>query len=61
MTEETLKKKFDLAYFMAKGGIAFNKMQALCKFEERNGVALGEGYKNDLDCATFTGFIGQDV
>ena len=46
---------------MAKEGIAFNKMNALSKLEERHGVVLGEGYKNDLACATFTDYIGQDL
>ena len=60
-TEEMLKKKFDLAYFLAKEGIAFNKMKAFSQLEERHGVALGDGYKNDLACATFTDYIGQDL
>ena len=51
MTEETLKNKFDLTHFMAKEGIAF--MKALSKLEERYGVALGEGYNNDL-CRDFS-------
>ena len=37
VTEETLKKKFDLAYFMAKADNAFNKMKALSQLEERHG------------------------
>ena len=61
VTEETLKKKFGLAYFMAKAGIAFNKMKALSQLEERHGVALGDGYKNDLACATLTDYIGQGL
>lgn len=61
VTEETLTKKFDIAFFMAKEGIAFNKMNALSMLEERCGVALGEGYKNDLACATFTDYIGREL
>ena len=61
VTEEMLKKKFGLAYFMAKAGIAFNKMKALSQLEERHGVALGDGYKNDLASATFTDYIRQDL
>ena len=45
---------------MPRESIAFNKMKALRKLE-RYGVALGEGYKNDLACATFTEYISQDL
>ena len=61
VAEETIKRKFDLAYFMAKEGIAFNKMKALCQLEERHGVALGEGYKNDLACSTFVDYIARHL
>lgn len=36
-------------------------LKAPCKLEERHVVALGEGYKNDLVCATFTDYIGQGL
>ena len=61
MTENRIKKKFDVAYLMAKEGIAFNKMKALCKLQERHGVDLGETYKNDQACAIFVDFIAQDL
>lgn len=41
--------------------MAFNKMKALTKLEEKHGVALGDGNKNDLACATFTDYIARDL
>ena len=45
--EAMLRKKFDVAYFIGKENLAFAKMPALCELEERHGVDLGSGYKND--------------
>ncbi len=53
--------KKEVAYLMAKEGIAFNKMKPLCKLEERHGVDLGETYRNDQACATFVDYIAQDL
>ena len=36
-------------------------MKTLCKLEERHGVDLGQGYKNDRSCATFMEFIARDL
>ena len=59
--EGKIKKKFDVAYMMAKEGIAFYKMESLCQLQERHGVDLGECYKNDRACATFVDYISQDL
>ena len=32
----------------------------LCQLEERHGVDLGQGYKNELVCATFIDYIAQE-
>ena len=58
---ETLKKKFEIAYTIAKENLAFLKMEPLCSIEERHGVKLGEGYKNDQACAEFVHFIALDL
>ena len=34
-------------------------MAPLCALEEKNGVDLGSGYKNDKACATFVEYIAQ--
>ena len=47
--DQSVKKqtgmKFDVAYMIAKEGLAFTKMKPLCQLQERHGVNLGECYK----------------
>ena len=43
--EQRLVRKFEVAYTIAKEGIAFTKMTSLCNLLEQQGVDLGEGYK----------------
>ena len=59
--EKQTKMKFDVAYMIAKEGIAFTKMNSLCQLQERHGVKLGECYKNDHACATFVEYIARDL
>ena len=59
--EAKIKRKFDLAYVMAKENIAFTKMMPLCQLEERHGVDLGETYKNDMACSAFVDYIAKDL
>ena len=56
----TLKRKFDIAYFIAKEKLSFTKMKPLCDLQERHGVNLGTGYKNDDACATFVSYIAKE-
>ncbi len=60
-TEVKIKKKFDVAYMMAKQHIPFSNMKHITELEERHGVNLGEGYKNDMSCAIFVDYIAQDL
>ena len=46
-TREQTKRKFDIAYMIAKENLPFTKMKAVCGLEERHGAELGQGYKND--------------
>ena len=55
-----IKRKFDIAYLIAKENMAFAKMGPLCTLEERHGVDLGQGYKNELACASFVDYIAQE-
>ena len=38
MDKDQTKKKFDVAYMMAKEKMAFTKMKPLCELEKRHGV-----------------------
>ena len=58
--EMKLKRKFEIAYFLCKENLAFAKMSPLCALEEKHGVDLGSGYKNDKACATFVEYIAQE-
>ena len=43
-----MKRKFDIAYFVAKEGLPFTKMAPLCELEERHDVNLDN---NNQACA----------
>ena len=53
--EAKIKRKFDLAYVMAKENIAFTKIK------EGHGVDLGETYKTDMACFAFVDYIARDL
>ena len=59
--EKQTGMKFDVAYTIVKEGLAFTKMKPLCQLQKCQGVNLGEWYKNDQECATFIGYIAQDL
>ena len=59
-TREKTKKKFDIAYMMAKEKLAFAKMKCICELEERHGMDLAGGYKNDHACSNFTSYIARE-
>lgn len=60
VTREGICRKFDIAYMLAKGKLAFTKMPSICELEQRHGVNLGMGYKNNQACGTFIEFIARD-
>jgi hypothetical protein len=59
-TQVVLKRKFDIAYFIAKEKLAFTKMKPLCDLQERHGVELGARYKNGDACAIFVNYIAKE-
>ena len=59
-TQAQMKRKFDIAYLIAKENMSFTKMKAVCVLEERHGADLGECYKNDRGCSVFVEFIARD-
>ena len=54
----TLKRKFEVAYFIAKENL---EIRPLCELEQRHGVDLGEKYKSNCKCAEFVEFIAGDI
>ena len=61
LTRARLKRKFEIAYLIAKEKMPFKKMKSLCDLEERHGVDVGGSYRNDHACATFVEFIATDL
>ena len=45
---------------IVKENMAFAKMKSICELQERHGVMLGTGYKNDKACATFVEFTAKE-
>ena len=45
ITQERLKKKFDVCYLLAKENMAFVKYPAILELEERHGVDVGFAYR----------------
>ena len=58
-TQAAVSRKFELTYMMCKEGLAPKKMSTLCELEEKHGVNLGTGYKNDIACAEFVSYISK--
>ena len=54
-----LKRKFDVAYFVANEKLSFKKYAGICDLEIRHGVDLGTTYMNDVACKTFIHFIAE--
>ena len=55
-----MKRKFKVAFVIAKNNMAMTKMKPICELEERHRVDLGQGYKNNQACASFIEFIALD-
>ena len=59
-TASNMRRKFEIAYFICKQHLPFTEMGPICGLEEKHGVSLGTGYKNDKACAVFVDFIAQE-
>ena len=57
--KEQLRRKFDIAYFIALEKLSFRKYPRLCELEARHGVAIGTTYTNEIAGKTFTHFIAE--
>lgn len=58
--QEQLKKKFELAYFVAKE-LPFIMYKDLVKLEKHHGVDIGDTYMNCIECAEFIDFQGEHL
>ena len=60
-TTEQVKKKFEVAYFVAKEEMAFKKYPSILKLEEMHGVEIGNAYRNDISCGDFVDYVGKGM
>jgi len=58
-TCERLRRKFELAFIMAKEGLPFTKYAPLHRLEVRHEVDLGISYATDIAVKTFTYYIAD--
>ena len=59
--QEQTKKKFEVSYFVAKHELSFTKYEKILDLEEMHGVDIGPSYRNDMACAEFIDFLGDDL
>lgn len=57
--KDRLRKKFDIAYFVANNKLAFSKYTAICKLEARHGVDIGTSYVNENAGKNFCKYIAE--
>ena len=57
---DRLKKKFDIAYFVATEKLAFTKYPSICELEAQHGVELGTSYLNKSAGRTFCHYIAKE-
>ena len=61
-TKNVIKKQFDIsyfdiAYFLTKENLSFNKMTAVNELQELHGFKLGSSYRNRQPCTVFVEYI----
>lgn len=56
---EALRKKFDIAYFIATEQLPLAKYPRLCELEKRHAVHLGHSYLNENSCKEFISYIAS--
>ena len=54
-----LRKKFEIAYFVATQKLAYSKYPAICELEKCHGVNIGSTYFNSNAYKTFCKFIAE--
>ena len=57
--ETRMKALFNTAFYVADEKLAFKKYPGLCNLQEKNGVDLGNMYRNDKACKSFVKNIAE--
>lgn len=58
---DNTRKKFEVAYFIAKEELPLVKYEQLLKLEEKHGVEFGVAYRNHKSCGVFINFISKEM
>ena len=58
---ELTKRKFQVAYFVAKHQLSMTKYAEILKLEEMHGVEIGAAYHTDRYCGTFIDYCSDDI
>jgi hypothetical protein len=56
-----LESLFNTAYGVVKAGKPFSDYELICEIQVKNGLDLGENYRNINGCKTFAASIGQTL
>lgn len=59
--QEELKRKFDVAYFVAKEELPLSKYERIISLEQRHGVPHGKSYSNCLAAKDFLAFQAKEI
>lgn len=55
------KKKFEVAYFIAKEELSLSLYPKIIQLQEKHGVIFGQAYKNENTCGTFIDYIALSL
>ena len=56
-TKSMINKQFDIAYFLTKENLSFNKTNAVYELQELHGVMLGSSYRNRQSSTVFVEYM----
>ena len=59
--EKRLESLFNTAYGVVKAGKPFSDYELICEIQIKNGLDLGENYRNINGCKTFDASIAQTL
>ena len=58
---ERTKRKFEVAYFVAKQQLSMTKYTEILELENIHGVDIGQAYQTDWHCSTFIDYCGKEI
>ena len=59
--KEPLRKKLDIAYFVAREKLSFSKYPAICELETKHGVDLGTNYRTQTAGSSFIHYSAEAI